>query len=178
MGETLRKRMLSLKQKVRLTSFKIKAKRILFILSIWALGLITGITYYYAIKTYQAMMIPRVIAIDVAQASTLEYNQESTPDTATPPIAVSVDTNMERILDTIYSKESSSGKNDQKCEREGGHNGYGYGQGVGRNLCFESDDETRETVRIWVQKRQAEGLDEKTLLCYYNTGVKTNNCSY
>lgn len=79
------------------------------------------------------------------------------------------------LADYIYLKESSSGKNDQKCERIGGHNGYGFGQGVGRNFCLGSDDEMREVVIKWIEEKQ---MTDKEKLCLYNIGIITSDCPY
>lgn len=84
----------------------------------------------------------------------------------------------ELIADKIYQLESSSGKNDDKCERIGKHNGYGYMQGVERNFCLDSDDEVRKLVIDWIKDHQKEGLSTGELLCHYNTGEITENCTY
>lgn len=89
---------------------------------------------------------------------------------------------LENLADTIYLKESSNGKNDQKCERlgENSHNGYGYRQGTDKNYCLESDEEMRELVikdlKIKIDK-YPEATDRE-LLCLYNTGTLSKNCNY
>ena len=85
---------------------------------------------------------------------------------------------VESIADIIYKLESSNGKNDQKCERIGGHNGYGYGQGVNNNFCLASDEEMRALVIEWIKDKQDKGMTKNELLCYYNTGIASENCEY
>jgi hypothetical protein len=134
------------------------------------LGLITGITYYYAVKTYQAMMVPRVIAIEIASADTGEYTEESTPDTATPPIAVSVDTDIAKIADTIWLRESTRGINNySKCEAQGLTNGIGYGiPGNGTYQCFQNHEEEMERLERWILNKRAKGLSDIELMCLYS----------
>jgi hypothetical protein len=86
--------------------------------------------------------------------------------------------NTEELADRIYLLESSRGKNDQKCERIGKHNGYGFMQGVNRNFCLESDDEVRKLVIKWIKDKKEKGFSDKELLCYYNKGIVTESCGY
>lgn len=87
-------------------------------------------------------------------------------------------TKAEEIADMIYLLESSNGKNDQKCEREGKHNGYGFRQGINKNYCLSSDDEVRKLVIELIEDQLATGMTQNQILCRYNTGKATDNCEY
>lgn len=84
---------------------------------------------------------------------------------------------VQKIVDGIYQLESSSGKNDDKCERLGLHNGFGYSQGIGRNFCLNSDEEMRKLVENWVIEKQKDH-SLRAVLCIYNQGIDTESCEY
>lgn len=87
---------------------------------------------------------------------------------------------IDKLVDYIHLKESTYGKqNYSKCKAIGKFNEYGLGiPGNGRYICFDTREDNKKAVEEWIKKRLSEGLDERTLLCYYNSGVKTNNCNY
>lgn len=89
---------------------------------------------------------------------------------------------LEELVDTIYLKESSKGRNDQKCERlgENSHNGYGYRQGVNKNYCLESDEAMRKLVieDLKVKIDRYPNATDTELLCLYNTGTLSASCNY
>lgn len=101
-------------------------------------------TNFLQIRAYRDSLVPT----GEHQAEKKESVSQGTESEETPssPSILS-------IVDRIYQLESSSGKNDQKCERIGRHNGYGYGQWEGHNTCFSSDDEAREQVIKWFEKK-------------------------
>jgi len=111
------------------------------------------------------IVAPAVVHAESVGSSSVnsEDREEETP--LSPPLEI--------VLDKIYQLESSSGKNDT-CEPKG-HNGYGYGQHKTGNLCFDSDDEARQAVKAWFEKKEG-SLAEK--ICLYNTGVKQESCPY
>lgn len=84
---------------------------------------------------------------------------------------------LNQIVDKIKQLETSGGKND-KCIREGlGYNGYGYGQGINKFTCFDSDERIRIIVKKWFTEKLTK-MDLATSVCYYNQGRKINNCKY
>ena len=85
--------------------------------------------------------------------------------------------NMESLLNAIFRQESSSGKNDS-CRAKGKYNGYGYGQSKFSWLCFDTPEEVRQHVKNWIEDKQAKGFTLEELLCYYNEGIKKNQCTY
>lgn len=127
--------------------------------------LAVGVVYYVCQNDYiLSFFQPKTVFIQVAQAKQPE--QPKVKDKA------------EELADRIYRLESTGGQNDQKCERIGGHNGYGFGQGKGRNFCLASDNEMRKLVIEWIKDKQSQGLTDSELLCLYNTGTISQACDY
>ena len=116
---------------------------------------------------YQARKTIRILNEAEAQEPP---KQEARPESQSERI--------DRIADVIYRKESSNGTSDEKCERLGKHNGYGYAQGVGRNFCLESDEAMRVKVEARLAELMAENLNDNQLLCRYNTGIGSDDCAY
>jgi len=143
------------------------------------LALAVVITEFILAGSFMAIVnytnLPEMIVIPPVEAKT---TQPKAPQAPRKEEVKPQDAEIERIADLIYRLESSSGVNDNKCERIGKHNGYGFAQGVGRNFCLESDDEVRKLVIEWIKDKQNKGFGEKQILCYYNTGKATNNCEY
>ena len=83
--------------------------------------------------------------------------------------------NLNSIVDKVYKLESSEGRFDQKCERIGKHNGYGFGQWVGHNTCFNSDNEAREQVIKWFEKRLKTMTLEECLRLYSGNSYGETN---
>ena len=77
----------------------------------------------------------------------------------------------------IWKRESSYGTNTNPnalhniCKAKGKSNEFGYG-GMQMMICFNSFEESVKRVDEWLDKQS------DITLCYYNTGVKTNECSY
>jgi hypothetical protein len=119
----------------------------------------------FAVVVNQNWTIEQIAPVE---AKTTQHNDsQATPKPEAKP---SIDEN-EAIADKIYQLESSSGKNDQKCERIGKHNGYGYAQGVDKNFCLDSDEEMRAVVIDWIERNKAAGLNESQMLDKYSGGV-------
>lgn len=111
------------------------------------------------------LVIPQIAPVE---AKTIEHKAVQAP--IKKEVKPSIDEN-EVIADKIYKLESSSGKNDQKCERIGKHNGYGYAQGVDKNFCLGSDEEMRAVVIDWIERNKAAGLNESQMLNKYSGGM-------
>ena len=80
----------------------------------------------------------------------------------------------------IHAKESNSGKAPQglhtTCRAKGMANEWGYLPKPG--YCFPTFEQGVITVKTWIGKRINLGWSDAEILCYYNQGIKTNNCSY
>lgn len=83
----------------------------------------------------------------------------------------------EQIVYGIFGNESTWGKADG-CTRKGLFNGYGYRQNAREFVCYKTRDEVKNHVIKWVEDKKAKGFTVSQLLCYYNTGYKTNDCKY
>lgn len=104
----------------------------------------------------------------------------SKPPTTPKAVKASSHQDKEQLAHAIHGLESSYGKNDG-CKRDGqGFNGYGYGQNKakGKWTCFSSPEEAKAAVINWINKHQDMEFSTPTLLCYYNTGHKVNDCPY
>lgn len=77
----------------------------------------------------------------------------------------------------IYQLESSSGRNDS-CKNQGKFNGYGYGQNKHVWNCFDSFEEVTNKVQAWFDDKQDKGFTLNEQLCYYNQGIRTEDCHY
>lgn len=81
-----------------------------------------------------------------------------------------------QIADRIQILESSGGKFDG-CRYQGKVNTYGYGQSAFSHQCFQSEKLARMAVMAWFSKNlPVLGLEKS--LCFYNQGLKINNCEY
>jgi hypothetical protein len=80
-------------------------------------------------------------------------------------------------IEYIWVKESSKGRNPDKtalhniCKAQGKSNEFGYG-GIRDLKCFDTFQDAVNAVDSWLDTRTAESL------CYYNTGIRNNNCDY
>lgn len=83
----------------------------------------------------------------------------------------------EELLNMIFKRESSEGKNNySKCEAIGKYNRYGFGiPGDGTYLCFDKDDD-RKAAEGWILQKQAAGWSELKILCTYS-GNHYQECS-
>ncbi len=144
------------------------------ILCIFLLNLLIGelkqidLAEYLTPKEWVFVQETRIQPVKAAMAS-IEDKAPETADSATT----------EALVDYIFMKESTRGKNNySKCEAVGKYNRYGFGiPGNGKYLCFEKDQDT-VAVTGWVAQKKAQGFDNASVLCYYNTGVNTNKCPY
>jgi hypothetical protein len=133
---------------------------------------LAGGYWYLAKNDFYGLFSTKQVIIYQAEAKTAKM----LPEAQNEPIS---DFDAESVADVIYRNESSKGKNDQKCERGGlGHNGYGFGQYKGHNLCLESDNAVRVLVIEWINEKHKQGLSENEMLCLYNTGTVSSSCEY
>lgn len=116
-------------------------------------------TTFMQIRAYQGDVVPTA-SYQAKEPNEPKNSLESeiAPATSSPTVL--------SIVDNVYQLESSSGLNDQKCERLGKHNGYGFGQWEGHNTCFSSDDETREQVIKWFENKLKVMTLEQALQLY------------
>jgi len=105
--------------------------------------------------------------ITIVQARTPEAIKQATKT----PEEDKADT-IERIASTIWTRESTQGKNNySKCEAIGKVNGIGYGiAGNGKYICFESHADEMRTLEGWIIAKQAQGMTETGLMCLYSGG--------
>ena len=77
---------------------------------------------------------------------------------------------LEELMDYIWMKESSRGKqNFSKCEAKGKVNGIGYNiPGNGSYICFNSHEEEMQVLKGWLIAKQAAGMSKKEMLCLYS----------
>jgi len=64
------------------------------------------------------------------------------------------------------------------CLAKGLINGYGLAQHTSNWMCYNTHEEVRGLVRAWFQKRWDAGFTLPESLCYYNRGLKINDCPY
>ena len=132
------------------------------------IGEIILVAGYSTALNYGALELlqPRTVIIEVAQASPVQIQPQ--PQAPKQPQEEIID--VERIADTIYSRESSRGKhNYSACTKQNKINGIGYGiPGNGKFMCFTSHEEEMETLKKWINRHIAEGMTEKELMCHYS----------
>jgi len=92
-------------------------------------------------------------------------------DNPSPPSGI------EEILRKVRILESSGGKNDS-CLTKGMVNGYGFMQSTFHWRCYKSHEEVKTLVAEWYQDKFKKGYTLEESLCYYNRGIKTNDCEY
>lgn len=95
------------------------------------------------------------------------------------------------MIEVIYRKESSLGKNDA-CRLFGLYNGFGFRQPVGvvrklntdpeefKKSCYPTLAAVVSDVDNWLSK-QAENPKNESLanvLCFYNEGIRKDTCHY
>jgi hypothetical protein len=73
--------------------------------------------------------------------------------------------------------ESGGGKRDN-CQNKGLYNGYGYRQNKFEQICYQSHKEVRTHVENWIKDKAEKGYTLNEILCFYNQGIKTNDCQY
>lgn len=172
--------MIFFKKKEKTAEQKIKRAKFLFkvrLVGMYAIGAIGGGTWVYsAIESaslYAEVNQTTTVVIERAYAAEPEERKEEAP------IEEVVKVKPFDIVDFIYMKESSRGKNNySKCESVGKYNRYGYGiPGDGRYICFPKDEDTK-AVEGWVAEKKARGYSDTEILCLYNTGKATRSCEY
>lgn len=141
-----------------------EAKRIALAVVILEFILVLGYAFLQN-KGYLEFLEPKTVYIEVAHAEEVPEVKPEAPELPAKEIS-----NTERIADTIYTLESSQGKNNySKCQAVGKVNGIGYGiDGSGKYMCFENHAEEMKTLRIWIDKHFAEGMTESELMCHYS----------
>jgi len=80
----------------------------------------------------------------------------------------------------IFTLESSKGVNNySKCKEQGKFNRTGHAiDGSGSYICFDTEEEEMLELDQYIKRRQNENMSRDEILCYYNTGKKTENCKY
>jgi len=81
------------------------------------------------------------------------------------------------IVKKIYFLESTNGKYDS-CLAKGLKNGYGFRYNSHEQKCFKDHKEVRTLVERWIEDKQNRDWTIQELTCYYNTGLRINNCPY
>lgn len=81
------------------------------------------------------------------------------------------------IVDKIFTLESSRGVNDG-CRDKGLYNGYGFMQSTFYWNCYSNQEEVVNLVTNWVQDKRDKGFSTAEIYCYYNVGIKENDCPY
>ena len=125
--------------------------------------------YILETKGLLSFLEPKVIRIEIVREA---QAKELTPE------QVKEDKPSE-LASMIYRLESSNGQNTySRCKAIGKVNGIGYGI-TGKNWqCFKDHAEEMATLENWISNKQAQGLTDSQLLCLYNTGTITDQCSY
>jgi hypothetical protein len=132
--------------------------------------LIAGGVVIVSNHNYFGLLDSKTVYIEVSHA-------QNAPERTELPSDEVLD--IKSISDTIWLLESSRGQNNySKCEAVGKINGIGYGVYGSNYMCFDSHAEEMKTLEKWIQNKINEGLNEKELMCLYNTGTASENCSY
>ncbi len=83
-----------------------------------------------------------------------------------------------KFIDHVWERESTRGANTQGlagyCKNKGLSNEMGFAVSVSH--CFPTFEASVRRLERWYEENS--GLSENAKLCYYNSGVKTNSCSY
>jgi hypothetical protein len=156
--------------KVRAYRIRLNIVPVTFKWFVWILGLTTGISgslvYFQAPEILHELTKASepMVFIQKAHADFEEVKEVEKPKTLD-------------VVDYIFLKESTRGKkNYSKCQEIGKFNRYGFGiPGNGEYVCFEEGEDTK-AVQGWVAHRKALGWSDKEMLCYYNSGKKTEKC--
>lgn len=81
------------------------------------------------------------------------------------------------IVDKIFTLESSRGRQDG-CRNQGLYNGYGFRQNTFEHVCYGTQEEVVNLVTNWVTDKRDKGFSTAEIYCYYNLGIKENDCPY
>ncbi len=135
---------------------------------------------YYAqspVKEWQPIVIPRhtkkAIVVPVVKAQEIK----PTPIEEKPYIWT---TRIENLYQKIRTMESGKGTNTNKdalhnkCKAKGQINEIGYL--VTPDYCFMDEEHQKLTFSRWINKRI--NMTDEQLLCFWNTGIMQNSCSY
>jgi hypothetical protein len=148
-------------------------KNALFDLGVIGLGLFPIFGYATAGVSAQAVTV-------LSPISSQRYVAYVTPTTT--PTPTPVDTGEDDFIRRVHILESSAGRNSNpdalhnRCKGRGESNEYGYG-GMANQWCYTSPQAAEKRVREWYRQYVAE-LGEENVYCYYNLGLKTNDCDY
>lgn len=173
--------MIFFKKKEKTAEQKIKRSQFLFkirLVGMYSIGAIGGGSWVFSAEEggsiYAELTKNSHVVIERVQAA--EPNVQATP---VEEIQEKVEVKPVDLVDIIFLKESSRGKNNySKCEAIGKYNRYGYGiPGDGRYICFQKDEDTK-AVEGWVAEKKARGYSDTEILCLYNTGKATRTCEY
>jgi len=161
---------LSVRAKIARERIKIVYRNItslFFVLTILSVALVSSVIHYGILET-------KTITVRQALAS-----EDKVEEKIHEEFELSADERIEYLADTIHFKESTNGKfNYSKCEAIGEYNEYGYAiPGDGSYKCYKHGGD-RKMVEIWLEKHIAQGMTDRVLLCYYNTGKKVDTCQY
>lgn len=177
--------MIFFKKKEKTAEQKINRAKFLFkvrLVGMYSIGAIGGGTWVYsAIEStnlYAEMNSTTTVVIERAYAAE-EQEKKAEEPTPEKPEEAEAEVKPVDLVDIIFLKESSRGKNNySKCEAIGKFNRYGYGiPGNGSYICFEKDEDTK-AVEGWVAEKKARGYSDTEILCLYNTGKATRTCEY
>lgn len=141
---------------------------------VWILGVVVGAS---GMMIYQEAP---VIMKEVTRASEpMVFVQQARAEILPVEVIEEVVAPEVDLVDVIFSKESSRGVNNySKCEEIGKFNRYGFDiPGNGKYVCFEKDEDTK-AVAGWVAHRKALGWTDNEILCYYNSGTRSESCGY
>jgi len=101
------------------------------------------------------------------------------------PVNVEVlNTNILDLVDYIWLKESTRGKNTNPnalhnlCKAQGKSNPYGYG-GMQLKICFENDTMAKARVTLWLAEHlKTYNGNTNMALCMYRYGQLLQTCDY
>lgn len=140
-------------------------------------------THTFKFQSPITIQSPMIVKRQVKTISPLSKKSVKSKKQALIPVVYAEDNKKEdnyevsQIVDTIFTLESSRGKNDG-CRDAGLWNGYGYSQSTFSWKCYQTQEEVTNLVSDWVKDKISKGYTTAELLCYYNTGVREEGCNY
>lgn len=131
-------------------------------LFVWSLGAMVGSSAVFV--SYEA---PKLF-----ESHTITIEREVPHAEASEPVAVKVASEIDTMMDVIWLRESTRGKNNfSKCEAIGKVNGIGYAiPGDGSFICFENHEDEMIALRGWLVAKKSAGWSELKMLCTYSGG--------
>lgn len=82
-----------------------------------------------------------------------------------------------KVIWRIYMLESTFGKQDG-CKDQGMVNGFGFAIHSSGTRCYSNFADVVADVNAWIDEKYNAGWSLGTILCYYNRGLKVNDCPY